>query len=58
MVGFVESLNVSVSAALLLQAAVANRPGDLSKQDRQRLYAQGLYRTVNRAQEILEAAAG
>lgn len=56
MVGFVESLNVSVSGALLIHAATANRPGDLRPEDKRRLYAQGLYRTVKRAPEILAAS--
>lgn len=54
--GFVESLNVSVSAALLLFAAAQGRPGDLSPEDRRLLYARGLYRTVPRVDEILAAA--
>ncbi len=56
MVGFVESLNVSVSAAILLRAATKNRPGDLTPQDRQRLYAQGLCRSLKRTSDILAAA--
>lgn len=55
MVGFVESLNVSVSAALLLRAASYNRPGDLDPEDYSRLYARGLFRSVKRASEILAA---
>jgi tRNA (guanosine-2'-O-)-methyltransferase len=51
--GFVESLNVSVSAAILLAAATATRPGDLSEADRRRLYARGLYLTVEKADEVL-----
>jgi len=54
--GFVESLNVSVSAAILLAAATAHRPGDLPEADRRRLYARGLYLSVDRAEEILAAA--
>ncbi len=53
MVGFVESLNVSVSAAILLRAATFGRRGDLSETELERLYALGLYRTVKRADEIL-----
>jgi tRNA (guanosine-2'-O-)-methyltransferase len=52
--GFVESLNVSVTAAVLLAAATRDRPGDLDAVTRQRLYARGLYFTVPRAEEILE----
>ena len=54
--GFVESLNVSVSAAILLAQATAGRPGDLSDEDRLRLYARGLFFTVERADEILRDA--
>jgi tRNA (guanosine-2'-O-)-methyltransferase len=53
--GFVESLNVSVSAAILLAAATAGRPGDLPEADRRRLYARGLYLSVDRAEEVLAA---
>jgi tRNA (guanosine-2'-O-)-methyltransferase len=53
--GFVESLNVSVSAAVLLAAALEGRPGDLSEAERRRLFARGLYGTVARAPEILAA---
>ena len=56
MFGFVESLNVSVAAALLIRAACYNRPADLAPPDFERLYARGLYRTVKRAREILAAA--
>jgi tRNA (guanosine-2'-O-)-methyltransferase len=51
--GFVESLNVSVSAALLLRAATRDRDGDLSPAERRVLYARGLFHTVPRAAEIL-----
>jgi tRNA (guanosine-2'-O-)-methyltransferase len=57
MVGFVESLNVSVSAAILLRAATQGRPGDLDAATRQRLLARGLFRTVPRAREVLAALA-
>lgn len=53
--GFVESLNVSVSAAVLLSCATAGRAGDLSEEDRLRLYARGLYFTVDRADDVLKA---
>jgi tRNA (guanosine-2'-O-)-methyltransferase len=52
--GFVESLNVSVSAAILLAYAVADRAGDLSEADRLRLYARGLYFSVDRADDVLK----
>ncbi len=51
--GFVESLNVSVTAAILLSRACEKRPGDLSEGDRRRLYARGLYFSVSRADELL-----
>ncbi len=51
--GFVESLNVSVSAALLLRAATRERAGDLAPKDKRLLYARGLFRTVPRAEEVL-----
>ncbi len=53
--GFVESLNVSVSAAILLSAATAGRPGDLPPEAQRLLYARGLFRSVARAGEILSA---
>ncbi len=54
--GFVESLNVSVAAALLLSAATADRPGDLPEPERLRLYARGLWHSVPRAFDILAAS--
>jgi tRNA (guanosine-2'-O-)-methyltransferase len=51
--GFVESLNVSVTAAILLAAATEGRPGDLDAESRLRLYARGLYFSVPRAEDIL-----
>jgi tRNA (guanosine-2'-O-)-methyltransferase len=51
--GFVESLNVSVTAAILLASATTGRPGDLPEADRRRLYARGLYLTVQRADDVL-----
>jgi tRNA (guanosine-2'-O-)-methyltransferase len=53
--GFVESLNVSVTAAILLHAATRGRAGDLDDATRLRLYARGLYLTVPRAEDILVA---
>jgi len=55
--GFVESLNLSVAAALLLRAATLGRSGDLSAEERRKLYAVGLVRSVPRAEEILSALA-
>jgi tRNA (guanosine-2'-O-)-methyltransferase len=51
--GFVESLNVSVSAAILLASATAGRAGDLPEADQRRLYARGLYLSVGRADDVL-----
>jgi tRNA (guanosine-2'-O-)-methyltransferase len=53
--GFVESLNVSVAAAVLLAAATKDRAGDLSRATRRMLYARGLFRTVPRPREVLLA---
>jgi len=52
--GFVESLNVSVTAAILLSAATRGRAGDLSASEKARLYARGLFFSVNRARELLD----
>jgi tRNA (guanosine-2'-O-)-methyltransferase len=54
--GFVESLNVSVTAALLLHATTRVRPGDLDEGARRRLYARGLYLSVPHAEDILAAS--
>jgi tRNA (guanosine-2'-O-)-methyltransferase len=54
--GFVESLNVSVTAAILLHAATRGRAGDLDEEARRRLYARGLYLSVPRAEDLLAAA--
>jgi tRNA (guanosine-2'-O-)-methyltransferase len=53
--GFAESLNVSVTAAILLQHATWGRAGDLSEEERDLLYARALVLTVPHAAEILEA---
>ncbi len=53
--GFVESLNVSVSAALILQAATKGRSGDLTTPERENIYARWLRNSVPRADEILTA---
>ncbi len=53
--GFVESLNVSVAAAVLLSAATQGRSGDLPLAEKRRLYARALFRSVPRAGEILAA---
>jgi tRNA (guanosine-2'-O-)-methyltransferase len=52
--GFVESLNVSVTAAVLLASATRGREGDLDEEARVRLYARGLYYSIPRAGEVLE----
>jgi tRNA (guanosine-2'-O-)-methyltransferase len=51
--GFVESLNVSVTAAILLHAATHGREGDLDDAERLRLYARGLYFSVPHAADVL-----
>jgi tRNA (guanosine-2'-O-)-methyltransferase len=51
--GFVESLNVSVTAAILLHAATRGRSGDLDGQARLRLYARGLYLSVPHAADLV-----
>jgi tRNA (guanosine-2'-O-)-methyltransferase len=51
--GFVESLNVSVTAAILLASATRGREGDLDPEARLRLYARGLYYSITRAGEVL-----
>jgi tRNA (guanosine-2'-O-)-methyltransferase len=53
--GFTDSLNLSVCTAILLAAAVSDRPGDLPEIECQRLYARGLYLTTPRAGEALLA---
>jgi len=55
MVGFVESLNVSVTTAILLYAATRGRSGDLDEATKRALYARGLYLSIQRADEHLEA---
>ncbi|MDP9150003.1 MAG: RNA methyltransferase [Myxococcota bacterium] len=54
--GFVESLNMSVTAAILLYAATRGRAGDLEPPAQRRLYARGLYLSVAHAEDILVAA--
>jgi tRNA (guanosine-2'-O-)-methyltransferase len=53
--GFVESLNVSVTAAILLHAATRGRVGDLEGGVQRRLYARGLYLSVPHAEDVLAA---
>lgn len=56
--GFVESLNVSVTGAILLHAATRGRAGDIDEGDRRRLYARGLVLSVPRALDILADGGG
>jgi tRNA (guanosine-2'-O-)-methyltransferase len=56
--GFTESLNVSVTAAILLHAAVRGRAGDLDEPSRLRLYARGLVYSSTRAADVLQLALG
>ncbi|MCC6526184.1 MAG: RNA methyltransferase [Polyangiaceae bacterium] len=51
--GFVESLNLSVTAAVLLSHATAGRGGDLAPHERRRLYARFLVTSVGRSDAIL-----
>jgi tRNA (guanosine-2'-O-)-methyltransferase len=55
--GFIESLNVSVTAAILLAAATTGRDGDLSESQRRKLYARCLYLTVTHAEEVMALGA-
>ena len=56
--GFAESLNVSVTAAILLHHAVRGRPGDLPPAERSYQYARALIMSVPHAAEILNAKMG
>lgn len=51
--GFVESLNVSVAAAITLHGVVADRPSELTDVEQELLVARMLFRTVPDAAEIL-----
>jgi tRNA (guanosine-2'-O-)-methyltransferase len=53
--GFAESLNVSVSAAILLASATA-RDGDLDEPRKRLLYARWLHQSLTRSADILAAA--
>jgi tRNA (guanosine-2'-O-)-methyltransferase len=53
MQGFVQSLNVSVAAAITLFAAMQGRPGDLDAAARHELYARYCVLSVDRADEII-----
>ncbi len=51
--GFAESLNVSVTAAILLQHATEGRAGDLAQREKDFRFARALILTIPRAPEIL-----
>lgn len=53
MVGFVESLNVSVAAAIAMYAASRDRPADLSEGERLTLEARFLMASVTDAEQIV-----
>lgn len=53
MLGFVQSLNVSVAAAITLFAARGDRPGDLEPHEQRRLRARFVVQSVPRADEIV-----
>ncbi len=53
--GFAESLNVSVTAAILLEHATRDRPGDLPESERDLLYARALIFSFPHAAELLQA---
>ncbi|GAC1361271.1 MAG: hypothetical protein NVSMB47_13680 [Polyangiales bacterium] len=55
MVGFVESLNVSVTAAILLHAATRGRPGDLDEPRKRALFARALWLSVPQADAVVSA---
>ena len=52
--GFVESLNVSVAAAITLHDVVADRPSELDEAQQTELVARMLLRSVNDADAILK----
>jgi tRNA (guanosine-2'-O-)-methyltransferase len=54
--GFVESLNLSVTTAVLLSHATRGRGGDLSEAAQRELYARALVLSLARSPELLEAA--
>jgi tRNA (guanosine-2'-O-)-methyltransferase len=53
MCGFVQSLNVSVAAAITLFAATRGRPGDLDPHDARELRARYVYKSVPQADAIV-----
>jgi tRNA (guanosine-2'-O-)-methyltransferase len=56
--GFVESLNVSVAAAITLYAATEGKPGDLSDADKADLRARFMMLSVPRAREVVSELIG
>ncbi|MDI1431984.1 TrmH family RNA methyltransferase [Polyangium sorediatum] len=53
--GFVESLNVSVTGAILLQHATSGRQGDLPEEELRALHARAMILTIDHAAEVLLA---
>ena len=53
--GFAESLNVSVTAAILLSRATEGRAGDLDEAEQSLLFARALVLTLDHAPEVLAA---
>lgn len=51
--GFVQSLNVSVAAAITLSAAMQGRPGELAPSEQRTLLARYLVESIDRADEII-----
>ncbi len=51
--GFVESLNVSVAAAITLSSALRDAPGDLDEADREGLRARFLFQSIDHADAIV-----
>ena len=51
--GFVESLNVSVAAAITLHSALAGAVGDLDAADRELLRARFLFQSIDHAEQIV-----
>ena len=48
------AVSASAAARPVLAQATVGRAGDLSPQDRLRLYARGLYFTVDKADDVLD----
>jgi tRNA (guanosine-2'-O-)-methyltransferase len=53
MAGFVESLNVSVAAAITMHAVTHDRPGDLSSDDQAQLTARFMLESVRAADDVV-----